>query len=94
MKHTGPKLQHWREETQGKEKWLAGEPAEHHSREGEFRRRTGGEVWGWNLNFKNNATKGGKTIQEERVEYHLFCFALHYYLLEPEGEPAIVPERE
>lgn len=42
--------------------------------------------------------KGGKTIQEERerergVEYHL-GFALHYYLLEPEGEPAIVPERE
>lgn len=38
--------------------------------------------------------KGKEMIQEERVEYHLFCFALHYYLLEPEGEPAIVPERE
>lgn len=35
-----------------------------------------------------------ETIQEERVECNLFCFALHYYLLEPEGEPAIVPERE
>lgn len=32
--------------------------------------------------------------KREREEYHLFCFALHYYLLEPEGEPAIVPERE
>lgn len=30
----------------------------------------------------------------ERVEYNLLCFALHYYLLEPEGEPAIAPERE
>lgn len=35
-----------------------------------------------------------ETVEEERVEYHLCRLALHYYLLEPEGEPAIVPERE
>lgn len=42
----------------------------------------------------SKTTKGRETVQEGRVEHHLCCLALHYYLLEPEGEPAIVPERE
>lgn len=37
--------------------------------------------------------KGKQKIQVDGGE-DFFCFALHSYLLEPEGEPAIVPVRE
>lgn len=50
---------------------------------------------GLKLKFKKKTTtKVRETVEEETVEYHLCRLALHYYLLEPEGEPAIVPERE
>lgn len=92
MKHTGPSLPHRERGDAGKEKWPTGEPAEHHMREEEFRRHTEGDVWGWNWNFRDN--RRGRECTGRESENHLFCLALHYYLLEPEGEPAIVPERE
>lgn len=67
------------------------EPAEHHRGQG----RSLGEIQMGRCTVETSISKRGKTNGKRKTEvYQLFCFTLHYYLLEPEGEPAIIPERE
>lgn len=80
------------------------EPAEHRTSAREFRRHAGGDAWGWKLGISQKTRgkgrdgaqkhRGGRETEREREESYLCCSALHYYLLEPEDEPAIVPERK
>lgn len=58
----------------GKEKWLTGEPAEHHMRGGHIRKHAEGDIKGWNINFRKEP-KWERRFQSGIVTL-LFAFAI------------------